>query len=343
MARNESARPTIRDIAALAGVTAGTVSRVVNGRPGVGPEMRARIEQLVMENGYRINSSARQLSTGRSQTIAVVFPLHASEVVMHPVYPELLGALGDAAEQADYDLLLLTVTSPAKRHRLLDTVARRRIDGVILPAAGPRDRTLRELSTAGIPIVTIGHRTTSAGSAWVDCTHDAAAEELTTRLIRSGRRDVFLLNGPEHVSACRLRARGFRHALGKAPEGVRGREGTVPFSTEQAQQAAHMLLAAADRPTAVVAGSDLIASATLDAARQVGLRVPEDLAVTGFDDQSLAVHTNPNLTTVRMPLHEIGNTAANMLFAQLSGGQAARRHTLLATEIVVRESTPPGF
>jgi len=115
------------------------------------------------------------------------------------------------------------------------------------------------------------------------------------------------------------------------------------LDTEQAQRAAHRALSEPRRPTAVVAGSDLIASATLDAARQLGLRIPEDLAVTGFDDQPLAVHTNPNLTTVRMPLREIGSAAASLLFAQLSGTRPARRRTLLPTQNVVRDSTPPGF
>ncbi|MEU3983750.1 LacI family DNA-binding transcriptional regulator [Streptomyces sp. NPDC026672] len=357
--------PTIKDIAELAGVTAGTVSRVVNGRPGVGAATRARIEKLVAEHGYRINSSARQLSTGRSHTIAMVFPQHASEVVMHPVYPELLGAVGDAAEAADHDLLLVTVAAPDKLERAVDAMIRRRIDGAILPAAGSRDRVRTALSKARIPTVTIGHRTTVSGSAWVDTTHDLAAEELTARLIRAGYRRLHMLNGPEHVSACVLRSRGFWRAVedaggavedagsavkddGSTVEAAGGtveaaEESHVPFDTAPARDAALDLLSARLRPTAVVAGSDLIASAVLDAARQLSLRVPEDLAVTGFDDQTLARHTTPQLTTVRAPLREIGAAAVRILLAEIGNTSDRRRRILLPAEVVVRQSTPPGY
>jgi LacI family transcriptional regulator len=344
MATTGAARPTIKDIAALAGVTPGTVSRVVNGRPGVGPLVRAQIEQLISQHGYRINSSARQLSTGRSHTVAVVFPLHASELVMHPVYPELLGALGDAAELADYDLLLLSVTSPARLDRVIDTVARGRVDGVVLPAAGPRDPVLKALLQLDTPVVTIGHRSTKSGSCWVDSTHDIAAEELTTRMIAAGRDRLLLVNGPQHVSACRLRSRGFWRAIDQAGiDRSRAREITVPFDSDAARAEALRELKGRHRPSGVVCGSDLIASAVLDTARQLSLDVPGDLAVTGFDDEPLARHTTPALTTARMPLHAIGNAAAELLFARLGDGDVANAHVILPTEIIVRASTPVGF
>jgi LacI family transcriptional regulator, galactose operon repressor len=337
-------RPTIKDIAALAGVTPGTVSRVVNGRPGVGDAARARIEKLIAQYGYRTNVSARQLSTGRSHTVAVVFPLHASELVMHPVYPELLGAVGDAAEDADYDILLLSVTSPARMGRVMDTVTSGRIGGVLLPAAGSRDPVLREMLRLGIPVVTIGHRPTQRDSWWVDSTHDDAAAELTRRLVAVGRKRVLLLNGPSHVSACRLRSRGFWTAAresGLPADHVR--ELSVAFDTLQARDAALAELTSKNRPDAIVCGSDLIASAVLDVARQLSLAVPVDLAVTGFDDQPLAVHTMPTLTTVRMPLRDVGTTAAGLLFDRLNGTPVAQPRRVFPTEIVVRESTPPDF
>lgn len=344
MATGHSPRPTIKDIAALAGVTPGTVSRVVNGRPGVGDAARARIEKLIAQYGYRTNVSARQLSTGRSHTVAVVFPLHASELVMHPVYPELLGAVGDASEDAGYDLLLLSVTSPARMDRMLDTVTSGRVGGVLLPAAGSRDPVLREMLRLGLPVVTIGHRPARSGSWWVDSTHDEAAAELTHRLLAAGRSRLLLLNGPSHVSACRLRARGFWSAAKQAGlTGDHAAEVSVPFDTEAARKAASAALAARQPPDAIVCGSDLIASAVIDVARQRDLDVPTDLAVTGFDDQPLAVHTMPTLTTVRMPLREVGRAAATLLFERLDGKQVGEPHRIFPTEIVVRASTPDGF
>ncbi|MFI6948133.1 LacI family DNA-binding transcriptional regulator [Streptomyces sp. NPDC050422] len=340
--RAGQASVTVKDIAALAGVTPGTVSRVVNGRPGVGPRMRARIEALIAEHGYRTDSSARQLSTGRSSTLAVVFPLQASEMALHHTYPELLGAIGDAADAAGHDLLLISITSPDKLDRAVDTLVRRRVDGVVLPAAGPRDGVRAALVRAGIPCVTIGHRATAAGSWWVDTDHDLAAAELTRRLIATGRRRLHLLNGPPQVAACTLRAKGFRTAAAEAG-GVDFSESHADFDEHAARDAARALLSAPTPPTAVVAGSDLIAAEVIEAARSEGLRIPEDLAVTGFDDQPLARYVVPGLTTVRMPLHDLGTEATRILMSSVHDGGRQRRHLVLPSEIVVRGSTPPGF
>jgi LacI family transcriptional regulator len=335
-------RPTMRDIAALAGVSQGTVSRVLNGRPGVGDDTRARIEQLIASEGFQANASAQWLSTGRSRSIGIVFPFHTSEVVLHPIYPALLGALGDAAEAANYDVMLLNVASPDKVSRLLDVVSRRRVDGVVLPASGAHDPLIRELLSLGTPVVVIGHRVRAAGVGWVDCSHDVAALELTQFLIRSGRKRLTLLNGPSTVSACRLRASGFWKAVKEAGSELESaEEHEVAFGAEASAEAATEALSRShDRPDAIIAGNDLIASGCLDAARVLGLDVPADVAVSGFDDRSLAAHTSPALTTVRMPLQQIGQAAAEMLFAMIEGQQLTKRHIVLPTEIVWRDSTP---
>jgi LacI family transcriptional regulator len=335
----KSDKPTIRDIAAMAGVSAGTVSRAMNGLPGVGADTRLRISQIIDEQGFRADPSARQLSTGRSNTLGVVFPLHASEVVMHPIYPALLGALGDAAEQAGYDILLLTMSGRQPAH-VRDTVLRRRVDGVVMPAAGARDPMLRQLTGLGAPVVLIGHRSRLPTVGWVDCTHDAAAGEITRLMLDAGRTRLLLMNGPAHVSACKLRSAGFWARIEEAGPGVvSAREVAVPFDTAAATTAAATLLTRGNPPDAIVCSSDTIAAGVLDAARALGLTVPEDLAVSGFDDRSFGVHTRPALTTVRMPLHDIGHAAARMLFAMI-GGQATSRRVILPTEVVVRGSTP---
>jgi DNA-binding LacI/PurR family transcriptional regulator len=221
-------------------------------------------------------------------------------------------------------------------------MVRRRVDGAILPASGPRDRVRAALARAGIPTVTIGHRSTAAGSSWVDTTHDLAAAELTRRFIAVGRERLHLLNGPPYVAACALRAQGFRQAVGEA-SGVHFTESHVAFEWHAARAATEALLSAPTRPTAVVAGSDLIAAAVLEAARTRGLRTPEDLAVTGFDDQQLARCTSPGLTTVRMPLHDLGTEATRILLGAEHEHQRRRHRVVLPSEIVVRGSTPVGF
>jgi LacI family transcriptional regulator len=333
-------KPTIHDIAALAGVSAGTVSRAMNGKKGVGTEARERIQRIIAEQGFRADASARNLSTGRSRCVAIVFPLHASEVVVHPVYPALLGALGDAAEEAGYDVMLLTVSEPDHADRLLDRFRDRRLDGVVLPAAGARDPLLRKLTDVGAPTVLIGHRARSAEVAWVDCTHDLAARDLTRAMLAGGRRRLALLNGPKRVSACRLRSAGFWKAVHEAGSAVESAdEVECEFDAHAGNVRAKELLSRTERPDAVLCGADIIAAGCLEAARAHGLAVPGDLAVSGFDDRSLATHTTPALTTVRMPLREIGVEAARLLFALIDGDEPRQRHIILPTEIVAREST----
>ncbi|MFF5293996.1 LacI family DNA-binding transcriptional regulator [Paractinoplanes globisporus] len=338
----KSDRPTIRDIAAMAGVSAGTVSRAMNGLPGVGADTRRRISEIIAEQGFRVDATARQLSTGRSNTLGVLFPLHASEVVMHPIYPELLGALGDAAERAGYDILLLTMSRDQPAH-VRDTVVRRRVDGVVMPAAGPRDPLLRQLTDLGAPVVLIGHRSRLPSVGWVDCTHDTAAREVTRMMLDAGRRDLVLMNGPVHVSACKLRSAGFWAEVTEAgPAVASAREVSVPFDTAAATAEALTLLSGDSPPDAIVCASDTIAAGVLDAARSLGLSVPDDLAVSGFDDSPFGALTQPTLTTVRMPLHDIGRAAAEMLFAMIDQRPTSRR-VVLPTEVVVRASTSPAF
>jgi LacI family transcriptional regulator len=334
-------KPTIHDIAALAGVTAGTVSRAMNGKKGVSAEVRERIERIIAEQGFRADSSARKLSTGRGWCVGIVFPLHASEVVMHPVYPALLGALGDAAEDAGYDIMLLTVSAPEHADRLLDRVRDHRLDGVVLPAAGPRDPLLRQLTTLGVPTVLIGHRARSPEVGWVDCTHDLAARDLTRLMLAAGRTRLVLINGPKRVSACRLRSAGFWKAVKEAGDQVESAEEVESeFDAEMGRARAREVLGRPDRPTGVLCGADVIASGCLEAARSLGLGVPDDVAVSGFDDWSLATHTTPTLTTVQMPLREIGEAAARLLFSRIEGGEQTRRHVVLPTTIILRDSTP---
>ncbi|CAN5465996.1 LacI family DNA-binding transcriptional regulator [soil metagenome] len=331
---------TIHDIAALAGVSAGTVSRTINKQPGVGSAARARIEQIINEQGYRVDTTARQLSTGRSQTLGIVFPLQVSEVVLHPVYPELLGALSDAATDAGYDIMLFTVSSPDKVGHVLESVERKRVDGVILPAAGPRDPLMKKLVDDDVPAVLIGHRSRAANLGWVDSTHDIAARDLTRMLIAQGRRRLVMINGPKHISACRMRSTGFWAAVKEAGENVDSAEEVEgELNPSSGYSTAMELLARPERPDGFVCAADSVASGAIDAARELGIDVPGQLSITGFDDSAFAIHTNPQLTTVRMPLREIGTAAVELLIAMIEKRDIANRHVVVDNELVLRGST----
>jgi LacI family transcriptional regulator len=334
-------RLTIHDIASLAGVSAGTVSRTLNNLPGVGQATRERILAIVSDHGFKIDSSARQLSTGRTRTIGIVFPLQVSEVVMHPVYPELLGALGDAAQTSGYDIMMFTVSSPQQIEHVVDAVDGKRVDGVVLPAAGSRDPLVRRLTEHDVPTVLIGHRTRDTSLAWVDCTHDEAAAQLTHEMLHNGRRRLVMLNGPAHVSACRLRSQGFWTAIESVGPGVACDEIAIEMDAAAGRATAMRLLSGADAPDGIVCASDAIASGVLEAAREYRIDVPGRLEVSGFDDSSFAIHTTPQLTTVRMPLIETGAAAMRLLIAMIDGTEGLERHIVLPTTIVHRESTQP--
>jgi LacI family transcriptional regulator len=335
-------RITIHDLAAMAGVTAGTVSRAVNQRAGVGEATRRRILELAAEHHFTLNATAQQLSTGRAQALGVAFPFHASEFVTRPAYPALLGGLGDAAESAGYDLMLISVPSTDQVGRLTAAINRRRVDGIVLPAAGRHDPSLRELATLGFPTVVIGHRGRAGGIPWVDASHDRASAELTRVMIAGGHRRLAMLNGPSEISACALRARGFWAAVAAAGDSVEhAEEHQVGFDPPRVRAEVAALLSRPGHPTAIVAANDTIAVTCLEQARDMGLKIPGELAISGFDNRSFSAYTSPPLTTASMPLHVMGSTAATMLISLIEGRPLARRHVVLPATLVPRGSTPP--
>jgi DNA-binding LacI/PurR family transcriptional regulator len=299
---------------------------------------------VIDEQGYRASFFAQNLAAQRAHAIGVVFPLLASELVIHPIFPELLGAVGDAAGDAGYSLSLVTAPERDRYDQVLEEVSRGRLDGVLLPDVRAGDDLLDQLAEREFPTVVVGHRADQV--AWVDCDHDQASFELTTLLIESGHERIAFLNGPPELMACELRRAGYRRALEEAGLPLRTeleRDGT--FSAKHGFEALADLLGHSKRdccPTAVVAASDLIAAGAYQAARSQRLRVPEDVAITGFDDQSVAAHLQPPLTTVRMPIAEMGRFATDVLLRLIEGEDVSPRSLVLPTEIVLRESSGSG-
>jgi LacI family transcriptional regulator len=333
---------TIREIAALAGVSAGTVSRVMNDLPGVGPDTRARIKTLIEEHDFHGDSTARQLSRGRSDSLGIVFPLQVSEVVMHPVYPELLGAISDAAQDAGYDVILFTTSASRGVDHVLESVKRKRVDGLILPAANSDDPLVARLQAARIPTVLVGHRQSADRLTWADCTHDEALYCITSGLLRAGRRRLTLLNGPRRISAYDLRSQGFWRA-------IRDFDGADISADEKVSEmgyaagvaAAEQLVMRASDTDAIVCSADTTAAGVLETLAKAGITVPDQVAVTGFDDIEFASHSTPTLSTVRMPLHDTGTAAVSLLLEMLGDRTITPEPRVLATTLVPRESSGP--
>jgi LacI family transcriptional regulator/LacI family repressor for deo operon, udp, cdd, tsx, nupC, and nupG len=311
--------PTIRDVARHAGVSVATVSRVLNEIPVVRSEVRERVRAAITELGYRPSSTARNLSLGRSQAIGVVAPFFTTPSVV-----ERLRGVSERASRHGYALMLFDVETPDQRAGAFRDFARLdRVDGLLVISLPLYDDEVTALERDRLPVVMvdIGHPRVPHV-----VTDDVRGGELAAEhLISRGHRRIGFVGdlppSPFGFTSSEHRREGFRRALRRAgipPDGEierRGRHGR-----EEARVLAEDLLRCGDRPTAVFAASDTQALGVLEAAQAVGLEVPGDVAVIGFDDTEIAGAIG--LSTVRQPLRESGARGADLLFAAIAGDEA---------------------
>lgn len=330
---------TIDDVAALAGVSIKTVSRVMNREPHVRPATRDRVLAAVAELNYRPNVSARALAGSRSYLLGLFFGDSG------PSYNGLVeqGAMS-ACRDAGYYLVVerLQETGPALLQRLADFQTTIRSDGVILPPPlCDRAELLDALDASGAPYVRIAPTTDldRAPRVWMD--DRQAAYEMTVRLQTLGHRDIGFITGPAGHFAAALRLEGFGQAMADAGLPVRpGRVQPGDFTFLSGQQSGERLLAdAADRPTAVFAGNDDMALGVMAVANRLRLDVPSDLTVAGFDDSPAAQVVWPQLTTVRQPVAEMARVATELLIGAGKREEGPPPALRMDFELVVRQSS----
>jgi DNA-binding LacI/PurR family transcriptional regulator len=326
---------TIRDVARHAGVSVATVSRVLNDIPVVRTEMRDRVREAIADLGYRPSSTARSLSLGRSQAIGVVAPFFTTPSVV-----ERLRGVSQRAGRHGYGLMLFDVETPEQRAGAVRDFARPgRLDGLLVISLPLLDEEVEALAHDGLPVVMVDIGHPRVPHVVID---DAFGGELATEhlLERGHRRIGFLGDRPQNAfgfTSSEQRRRGFHRALRKArvkppPE----LEARGPHGREEARALARGLLDRPDRPTAIFAASDTQAVGVLEAAHALGLRVPEDIAVIGFDDIEIAEPLG--LSTVRQPLRQSGACGADILLAAIAGAPAHPAQ-LDALTVVARRTT----
>jgi DNA-binding LacI/PurR family transcriptional regulator len=327
--------PTIRDVARHARVSVATVSRVLNDVPVVSDDMRDRVRSAIAELGYRPSSTARSLSLGRSQAIGVVAPFFTTPSVV-----ERLRGVAERARDHGYGLMLFDVETPEQRTAAFAEFARHgRVDGLLVISLPLFDEDVEALARDRLPVVMVDIGHPRVPHVVIDDVRggELAAEHL---LARGHRRIGFVGDEPDSrfgFTSSEERRRGFRRALRRA--GIRsaadlerrGRHGRA-----QARALADGLLRRPDRPTAVFAASDTQAVGVLEAAQALGLRVPEDLAVIGFDDIEIAEPLG--LTTVRQPLRQSGARGADLLLGAIAGASPPAA-PLAPLEVVARRTT----
>ena len=336
-ARNGGARPaTIEDVARLANVSRQTVSRVLNAKGEISPATRARVEQVIAELDYRPNPMARSLITRTTYSLGLVMPDIGS-----PFFPEIARGAKDLAHGAGYQVLLVhTDEDPAQEVAALHQFRAQRVDGVMVVNSRLSDVDLAR-ALDGLRPVVLTNRSLPGGYGSVTWPGYREGGRLATEhLLQRGHRRIGYVDGLPPTRAGRDRLEGYRTALAAA--GVSFDRTLVEVgavSPRGGALAARALLAQRDPPTAVFAYNDLMAFGVLRACHEAGCRVPEDVAVVGFGGTALAEVAVPSLTTIPVPLYEIGRAAAEALLAMLRGSEAPMQSVDIAPTLVVRESS----
>lgn len=328
---------TIADIARLAGVSKSTVSRALNDSPLIGEETKARIHSLAREHNFQINAPARRLSTQRSRTIAFVTHAYHKDFSVADLFGlEIMGGVSSGLASREYDLLVIHVDPHDTKwaQQYYDTG---RVDGFILMTATRKQSHVKALLELGAPFIVWG--VPQAKQKYCSVTGDnlTGGRLATEHLISTGRKRIGFIGGPEYELEVQHRLAGYENALREAGRDVdRSLVEYGDFSNTSGAEAIRRLLQKAPEIDAVFVNSDLMAIAAMDATRETGRRIPEDIAVVGYDDLSIAEYSNPPLTTIRQHIPLAGKLLAQNLLDYLQTGMVTNVST--PVELVVRKS-----
>ena len=329
-----SQRPTIRDVAERAGVSIATVSRVLNDRADVSVETRERVREVARSVGYSADPAARALATQRTRLVGVVVGDNAGHRDLSLVFfGKVLAAISRRLAHAEYEALL----------QAIDGGVQHRFDAAILIGLDGDDPLVAELSDRDIPLVGVDVRISGGRSAFVGSDHADGVRLALAHLYALGHRRIAHLAGAANTLAGADRIAAFRREtdrLGLALSDEYVREGD--FSSASGYRETCSVLALPERPTAIVAASDLMALAALQAIRDVGLEPATDVAIVGFDDLEAAALAHPPLTTIRQDRQELGTVAAERAIELIEDPEASPPATVLPVELVVRASSAPS-
>jgi LacI family transcriptional regulator len=336
-----------KEVAELAGVSEATVSRVLNGVGPVREETRRRVLEAARQLNYQIHALAASFARGRSGNLGVVLP-HVPKVRLFSTYyfSEMLGGIGEAARERGMGLLLL-YRSPGEAYDYVPLFRSVRIDACIVLGASslPEEETgIRAMAEEGLPFCLIDHRSADGRASSVGAAHEEGSRRAVEHLLENGYRKIGFLNGSPWYSPSREREAGYTRALREAglePDPKRMFSGN--YSRTSGRRAAEAVCERLRDLDAMFVANDRMAIGLMQALRERGVRVPDDLAIVGCDDSDAAAMVDPPLTSVRVPFGEMGRTAAERLLDRLPDwrGPESVFHETLPTELVVRESSAP--
>ncbi|MEV4641474.1 LacI family DNA-binding transcriptional regulator [Actinoplanes sp. NPDC049548] len=329
-------RPTLEEVARRAGVSRATASRVVNGSMKVDADMRERVLQAVAELGYVPNRAARSLVTQRTDSYALVLTESAGQTFSDSTFfPTLVQGVSQELDAAGKEMVLEVMNSQHSLDRIRRRLAAGHVDGALVASASGTDPLTRTLARMGVPVVTNGRPNGTRPVPYVDVANVDGARLAVRRLLESGRQRVATIAGSQRSAGGVDRLTGYRIEI--KDRGRRPIEAVGDFTRESGAAGMARLLAEDPRLDAVFVASDLMANGALRTLRRSGRRVPDDVAVIGFDDTAMAWYADPALTTVHQPILDIGRTMARQVL-RLAAGEAVEPAVVLAAELVVRES-----
>jgi DNA-binding LacI/PurR family transcriptional regulator len=343
--RDRSRRPTLRDVAALAGVSVQTASNVARRRYGsMQPSTRARVEGAMRTVGYHPNVAARGLRQARARALGFLVVDESPSFLASRLTALLTAGIADVARESDYGVLVHSADTTAAAGTLARPLLEQRVDAAAVLVSGApaqRRRQIERLAATGAPIVVFDEPLGPADGALLGVRSDerAAARALTEHLLAAGHERIAFVAPEQPWAVLEQRRGGYRDALAAAGrEPLTAEPADRRWRAEYGEHAAQLLLAGPRPPTAILCGNDLLALGAIRGARRLGLSVPRDVAVAGFDDFDFAALVDPPLTTVRLSPYELGHAAASMLIDVLEGRPVAQRHVTVANELVLRAS-----
>lgn len=340
MPRSVPTRPTLEEVAARAGVGRGTASRVINGSPKVSDRARDAVEKAVAELGYVPNAAARALVTRRTDAVALVIAESEERVFGEPFFAGVVRGIGAALGDAGRQLVLLLAQAPRRRAGLDHYLTRQHVDGVLLLSLHDDDELPERIRAQGVPVVVGGRAHEGVRTGYVDVDNVQGAGLAVQHLVERGRQRIATIAGPSDMVAGRSRFEGYVRGLAAADRPlderlvVRG-----DFGQPSGVAGMRALLRADPAVDAVFCANDLMALGALQALREAGRRVPEDVSVVGFEDAPVAEAAVPPLTTIHQSPELMGREMVALLLATMTAPDQQLPGRMLPTRLVVRRSS----
>jgi LacI family transcriptional regulator, repressor for deo operon, udp, cdd, tsx, nupC, and nupG len=331
-------RPTIKDVAKQANVSAQTVSAVINGKPGITDQTRKRVRGIIEELGYRPFGIARSLRTGQTRTIALIV-----SDIENPFFSKVASTAEDYAHHSGYSLILYnTHDDPERENRYLEQALQNWVDGVLFVATQDRVKSLEMLKAADVPYVALDRIPEQYQGPSITLDNVLASQMATQHLIELGHRRIVHVSGPLHLRLARERLKGYTEAMESHElSPIHEVEEDSNWRFEDGYITTQRMLARESRPTAIAAANDRMAIGAMRAIVDAGLRVPDDISVIGVDDLAVAAYCIPTLTTIRQPFNEIGTLGIRLLLDILEKKPIEQISITLRPTLVIRQSTAP--